>query len=241
MRRLGLLAAFPMVVVAVVAVHGAWAASLADECRGLPICLPVSGPWVVIPAATGSRPGRVEYELRCPLDGYIVAGTDVRLADPDIDVFVRGETGSPVSPGVTTAQAVLFVARYVGGRRAPTTFRPFIGCVPASGGGGRALTGAAELRPTRPVTLRAVQRNVPPGTRTEVTAACRVRETAVEASHAVGFRTAAPPARDVLASVRATHRLATSRATAAAFAPASLPARARAVVQVIAHCRRDAP
>jgi hypothetical protein len=227
--------------VAALAVGRAGAASAADECSGLPICLPVSGPWVVIPARTATQPARVQYLLRCPLEGYIVAGTDVRLADPDIDVSIRGETGSPVGPGVTTARAVLFVATYVGTRRAPTTFRPFVGCVPGSGGGGRALTGTRALRPTRPVTLRAGQRRVPAGNSARVVAACRVRETAVDASHAVAFRTSAPPTRAELASVRATHRFTGSGATATGVAPASLPSRLPALVQVIAHCRKDAP
>lgn len=240
MRRLALLGVVPLALASVVATRGAVAAAAADECRGLLVCLPIAGPWVVIPARSGSRPARVEYELRCPLAGYVVAGTDVRLADPDVDVFLRGETGSPVGPGVTTSRAVLFVGIYVGGRRAPTTFRPFIGCVPTSGGGGRALTSSAALPPTRPVTRRVAQRQVPSGARTDVVARCRGREVVVDASHAVGFRTAAPPPRGVIESVRVSRRATPSRVTATATAT-RLPAGARAVVQVIAHCRRDAP
>ena len=237
MRRPVLLAA----AVLAVSASGAGAAPAAGECRGLPVCLPVSGPWVVIPAATPSRPARVEYELRCPLSGYIVAGADARLADPDIDVFLRGETGSPVSPGVTTSRAVLFSSVYVGERRAPTTFKPFIGCVPTSGGGGRALTGAAAVPPTRPVTRRAVQRRVPAGGRVDIVTACRGRETLVGASHAVGFRSVAPPAREVIDTLRVEQRVSGSRAAVTATASRALPTRFTAVVQVIAHCRRAAP
>ena len=221
-------------------------ARAADECRGLEVCLPVSGPWVVIPARTGVEPARVEFELRCPLQGYIVAGTDARLADPDIDVFIRGETGSPVGPGVTTSSAVVFVGVYAGARRAPTTFRPFAGCVPTSGGGGRALTSARgtasakALRPTRPVTYRTALRRVPTGGRVDVVARCRARETAVDATHAVAFRTPAPPSRALIDSVIASHRVAADRAIASATATTRLPGGVRAVVQVIAHCRKDA-
>ncbi len=241
MRRLRLLLAVPFAVaVATGGVQAAGAAKAADECRGLPICLPVAGPWVVIPGRTGSEPARVEFELRCPLEGYIVAGTDVRLADPDIDVGLRGETGSPVGPGVTTSRAVLFIGTYVGARRAPATFRPFIGCVPTSGGG-RALTGSSALPPTRPVTRRVAERRVPSGEQVGVSATCRGRETAVDASHAVAFRTVAPPQRSWIVSVRTSLRHTSSRATVTATASGRLPARVAAFVQVIVHCRRDAP
>ena len=241
MTRLAVGFAMLVVAVGLVAVPGVGAALAADECRGLRVCLPVTGPWVVIPARTSSHPARVEYELRCPLKGYVVAGTDVRLADPDTDVYLRGETGSPVSPGVTTSRAILFVATYVGTRRAPTTFRPFIGCVPSVGGGGRALTAAAPLRPTRPVTRRTAERRVTAGARITVIAACRAGETVVGSSHAVAFRTAAPPVRSVIDAVRVTRRASASRVTAVATASTAVPARVGAVVQTIAQCRRGAP
>ena len=241
MKAAAVLAALAALAAALtVGVGGAGAAAAADECRGLQVCLPVPGPWVAIPARTGAAPASVEFELRCPLAGYVVAGIDVRLADPDIDVGFRGETGSPVGPGVTTARAVLFTATYVGERRAPTTFRPFLGCVPTSGGGGRALTSTAALRPTRPVTRRVAERLVPPGGRVRATAACRARETAVDASHAVAFRVEAAPTRAQLGAVTATHRLTRANVVATATAAASVPGRARPFVQVIAHCRKDA-
>jgi hypothetical protein len=243
-RRLVVLLA--LAATATGATLGVELARAADECRGLQVCLPVPGPWVVIPARAGTEPARVEFELRCPLRGYIVAGTDARLADPDIDVFIRGETGSPVGPGVTTSSAVVFVGVYAGERRAPTAFRPFIGCVPTSGGGGRALTSThgpssgKALRPTRPVTYRAALRRVPTGGRVEIVARCRARETAVDATHAVAFRTPAPPSRALIGSITASHRVVRDRAVATASASAQLPGGVRAVVQVIAHCRKDA-
>lgn len=240
MRRL-LVLLLPVLGAIVAGVGGARAAAAADECRGLQVCLPVAGPWVVIPARSASQPARVEFELRCPLPGYVIAGTDARLADPDIDVSFRGETGSPVGPGVTTSRAVVFTGVYVGERREPTTFRPFIGCVPTTGGGGRALTAASALRPTRPVTRRAAERRVPSGAHVVASVSCRPRETAVDASHAVGFRTSSPPSRSLIATISADHRLTASRAVATADASSSLPTRIRAVVQVIATCRRDVP
>lgn len=222
-------------VTALAVVHGAVAARAADECAGLPVCLPVAGPWVVLPAGPSSR---ADWELRCPRAGYVVAGTDARLAEPEIDVSLRGETGSPVAPGVITSRAVLFSGVYVGERRASTTFRPFIGCMPTSGGGGRALTGVAALRPTRLVTRRVSERRVPAGGSARAVAACRGGETLVGASHALAFRMPAPPSRRAIAAVRATRTVDGRRGTVSASATSALPAGV-AVVQVIAHCRKD--
>jgi hypothetical protein len=218
----------------VAAVQGAVGARAADECAGLPVCLPVAGPWVVLPAGA---PSRADWELRCPRDGYVVAGTDARLADPEIDVSLRGETGSPVAPGVITSRAVLFSAAYVGERRAPTTFRPFIGCMPTSGGGGRALTGVAALRPTRPVARRVSERLLPAGGSVRVVVTCRTGETLVGAGHALAFRAPAPPSRRTIAAVRAA-RSVDGSGTVTVSATSALPAGV-AVVQVIARCRKD--
>lgn len=177
---------------ATVAAIGVGAARAADECTGLPVCLPAAGPWVVIPAGTGV----VEYSLKCPRRNYIVAGTDVRLSDPEIDVALRGETGSPVSPGVTTTESVVFVARYVGRTRRAVTFQPFIGCVPTAGGGGRGLTAHAQtspgLRPTRPLVRIVVDKRLRAATVT-IRAACPKNTRLLGRLDAVGFRTAVPP------------------------------------------------
>ena len=58
------------------------------------------------------------------------------------------------------------------------------------------------------MTYRAALRRVPSGGRVQVVARCRARETAVDASHAVAFRTPAPPTRAVIDSVTASHRVA---------------------------------
>jgi hypothetical protein len=218
--------------------RGAGAATAADECRGLQVCLPVAGPWVVVPAPGPTATARADWELRCPFREYVVAGTDARLSDPDLDVFIRGETGSPVSPGVTTSRAVLFSGVYAGRRRIPTTFRPFVGCIPASGGGGRSLTSASALPPTRPVTRRVAQRRVPPAATVTASVACRPSETVVAGGHAVAFRTASPPTRRVIAAVRA-RRSTTPRRVTVTAAAARLPRGAIALVQVVAYCRRD--
>ncbi len=166
-------------------------ASAADECDGLRVCLPVAGPWVVVPTGAG-----VEYELTCPLPGYVIAGTDARAATKDVDVSVRGEIGSPVSPGVTTRRTIVFHAQRTRPGGAATSFQPFIGCIPTSGGGGRALTGlaaaAAGIKPSK--ALFSVVRDTPlrRSART-VRVSCPKGSQRVGASHAIAFRQPLPP------------------------------------------------
>ena len=80
----------------------AGSARAADECKGLQVCVPVEGPWVTVSSAGA------DWELPCPLPGYIVGGTDARVTTVDVDVSFRGETGSPVGPGVTTKRSLVF-------------------------------------------------------------------------------------------------------------------------------------
>jgi len=236
--RIGLAAA---AAAAAVAATAALPARAADECRGLQVCLPVAGPWVVVPPV-GQVP--VEYELRCPLPAYVVAGVDARLASLGIDVSFRGETGSPVGPGVTTGNALLFTAVSTGPGGRPTSFRPFIGCVPASGGGGRALTTFTAtrpggLRPSRLVERTVVTRPVSSG-RTVVTVRCSRDLRLVGGAHAVAFRTAEPPPPRLLTAVRVV-RSAVGNAIVArvTVAPGALGG-VRAEVQVQALCRKAA-
>jgi hypothetical protein len=240
-KLLALLAA-TVALAAALGAAAARAAASADECRGLLVCLPVPGPWVAVPARTEASPGQALYELRCPLPGYIVAGTDVRLSDREIDVSFRGETGSPVSPGVTTSRAVLFSGTFAGTRRVQTAFRPFIGCVPTSGGGGRDQTSVrrpAALRPTRPLERRVVTRRLQSGVSSRVVARCRKGERLVAGSHAVGFFTGnAPPGQSLLGAVEVVTRLQAGAVVATVTTAPSLPPALRVVAQVHAVCRK---
>lgn len=192
MRRIAILA----VLVAACAVSAAPAAAT-NECRGLQICVPVAGPWVVTP-----RSG-VQYRLSCP-KRYIVAGLDAELATRGIDVGFVGKLGSPVNPGITTSQAAVFLGRTV---RGPTSsFRPHIGCVPASGGGGRTQTAYHPFPPSNPTTVRAVQVRVHAGT-TRKAVRCSNDESLVSATHAVGFYGDRPPSAALANAINATHRV----------------------------------
>jgi len=231
-RLLALVAAAAALGMAAAAPAGA-----ADECRGLQVCLPAAGPWVVVPAS-----GSVDYELACPLPGYIAAGVDVRLSEAEIDVSFRGETGSPVAAGVTTRRAVLFTARSTAATPRRSSFRPFVGCVPTSGGGGRSQTAYAAtppggLRPSRPLERVVVTRRVVEG-RAVVRARCARGARLLGGSHAVAFRTVAPPDASVLGAVRVARSVVGGAVVArVTVAPGALGG-AAAEVQLHALCRK---
>ena len=153
--------------VAAAALVAAVPAGAANECDGLQICVSVPGPWVVVPASTSSNRTPVEYQLTCPR-GHIVGGLDARLSVRGIDVQFLGKLGSPVNPGISTTRSAVFRATYVGQGDRAATFKPFIGCMPASGGGARVPTSVTAFRPGQPVTLRVKTVRARPGTTTVV-------------------------------------------------------------------------
>ena len=211
----------------------AGSALAADECRGLQVCLPVAGPWVVVP------PGGVDYEVACPLVGYLVAGTDARVATRDVDVSFRGEPGSPVGPGVTTRRSTVFHAVRTRAGAGATSFQPFIGCIPTSGGGSRALTGVAArnagIKPTQSLRSVVVSRPVRRSSLT-VRAVCPAGSRLVGSTHAVAFRRPLPPSAEMLGAVRV--RRTVVEGVVVARVTATPAAGARAEVQVRALCAR---
>ena len=188
---------------AVLAVLAAPSAVAADECRGLPVCIPVAGPWVVIPAGDSSdRYQQRSWRMKCP-PGSIVGGVDARLTNKALDINFSGLLGSPVNPGVTTTDEVLFTGTYTGRARRATGFRPFIGCIPTAGGGRipTAVSAPAAVKPGRPTVLRVKTASVT-GTFSGVMQACARGERLVSSSHAVAFRSGHEPARAKLEGVR---------------------------------------
>jgi hypothetical protein len=216
------------------------ARSVANECRGLPVCVPIAGPWVVVPARSGPRPARVDYLLSCPR-GFIVAGTDALVADRATDVAIRGEPGSPVAPGVTVGRDVLFTAVHTGSARAPTSFRPFLGCVPATGGGGRSQTVYAPrqlsaVHPTRPLVRQISVARLTAGPPRVVVARCPAGSRLLDGSNAVGFYTQREPAAGLLGAVSVQQAIQGRRVVARVrLAAQSVP---RTEIQVHALCTR---
>ncbi len=222
--KLALLAA------ALVAALAAGSSSAAtNECRGLNPCVPVAGPWVVVPTGASIPGPQVQYQLTCP-KGFVAAGLDAELSDPAIDVAFLGSSGAPVSPGVTTSRTVVFVATYVGlSPRAPT-FRPHIGCVPSQGGGARTPTGVRLVTPPgHPTVRRVVTSHVRASAR--IVASCHADERLVAWYLARAFATPAPPAPALVASLTANGHAAGTRVTVLARGH-----RGPAVVQVAAVC-----
>lgn len=231
MRRLAVAA-----LAAAAAAVAAAPAGAARECEGFLVCVPVAGPWVVVPPGGGAQRPRVEYQLTCPR-GYVVAGLDAELSDRAIDVAFLGAIGTPVAPGVATSRSVVFVGRYVGTTARSPSFRPRAGCVPASGGGGtRVPTARDAFPPGRPAVRRVQTVRVGPGER-RVTASCAAGERLVGAGHAFGFFTRTPPSASLVAGVGGRRFAAGRRVTVAVRGDAELEG-VRAVVQVQALCAR---
>jgi hypothetical protein len=229
-----------LVLVAVVAttlgwVEGANAQATTHECDGLDVCIRVPGPFVVVPAAPAGAAQTVYYELSCPRRS-IVGGLDAVLGDLTLDVLFLGMLGSPVNPGITTSRSVVFVATYA--RHRATFFRPLLGCIPTSGGGGRSTTGVVQ-RPQPPVRRVRVLR-VRAGAPQSITHGCRAGERLVGSSHAVAFRTATRPPLNLLAGVSTSLVERGNGVVVRARRSVGIPTRMRVEVQVHAVCARGA-
>ncbi len=229
---------------AVAVAIGAGTGGAANECRGLQVCLPVTGPWVAIPQAQGGAPAVAVWELRCPVRGYLVAGVDARVSDRSIDVSFRGENGAPIGPGVTTGREVLFTAVYAGGGRRTTAFQPFIGCIPSSGGGGRALTATSTrtaYTPGRPIERRVARKRLVSGGTVRVVQRCPAGARLVGAQHAYGFHVGAEPGASLLGAVRVQRTVVGQSVVARATLAASVPHGLRVELQLHALCTRGTP
>jgi hypothetical protein len=224
-RRVAALAVIGCAVVAA----GAARAAPTNECRGLQVCVRVIGPWVVVPASHV----RVEFQLACPRR-YLVGGLDAELSDPAVEISFLGKLGAPVAPGITTSRTAVFVARFVGSTRRTVTFRPHLGCVPASGGGGGIPT-ARIVRPGQPAVRRVRTLRVVSGRSRAVAAGCASAERLITGSHAVGFYTAKPPPARLVAGVATRQRLSRGHVVVGARGSLAL-GRVRAIVQVSAIC-----
>jgi hypothetical protein len=201
------------------------------------VCVPIVGPWVAAPAATGSQRERAEWQMTCPR-GYIAGGLDARLSVRPIDVGFLGTLGSPVNPGISTARSVVFTGTYVGRTDRAPTFKPFVGCIPAAGGGTRVPTSISAFPPGRPVTRRVKTVRVRPGT-TTVVQRCASGERVVGGSHAFGFATRTPPSASLVESISGSQSVGGTSVSVRVSGDAEL-AGVRALVQVHALCSRSA-
>lgn len=185
-----------LVAALVAAATVATPAGATRECHGFPVCVPVAGPWIL------AGQTEVQFQLACP-KRMVVAGLDAELSERGIDVVFRGALGAPVNPGITTSSAAVFLGRVVRGSGRAPSFRPHIGCVPASGTGQRVPTAYAPPSPQSPLSF-----DVPvlPGTHRFV-GACRTNQHLAAATHAIGFYGAAPPTPALASSVTVTQKI----------------------------------
>ena len=227
MRRAFVLAA----LVASALAAGVDGAGATTECRGLMACVPVAGPWVVVPVSQRTPRPEVQYQIKCP-KGYIVAGVDAEVTDQGIDLWFLGASGAPVGPGTTTSQTMVFVARYVGASKQTPTFRPHIGCVAAVGGGGRRTrTAVTKVNPPGRPAIRRVQIFRITGAPRSVSVACRADEHLVAGYSAVAFHMKSPPSAALVAGASARPTLARNHITVSAHSSAG-----PGLVQVAALC-----
>jgi hypothetical protein len=235
-RRRLLVLALAAAAVAGVAPSGA---SAGTECDGLIVCIPVKGPWVQVPG--GGTP--TYYQLSCPGRGQIIGGLDADRAGP-LELSFLGTLGGPVGPGVTTSRSAVFVARTT---LSLASFRPLLGCIPASGGGGRARTSyepkrklmAAAPGPVPDATIRRVKNVRLKDAPAQVAShGCLAGERLLAWSTAIAFRRNRPLALSALGSVRATGRRAGSRVAVRVRSGITRPQGVRVELQIHAICVR---
>ena len=226
-----------LIAVAAVSGFGPAAADAGTECDGLIVCIPVKGPWVQVPG--GGTP--TYYQLSCPGRGQIIGGVDADRAGP-LELSFLGTLGGPVGPGVTTNRSAVFVARTT---QSLASFRPLLGCIPASGGGGRARTSYQPKRklmaaaPVVDATIRRVKdirlKDTP---RERAGLSCLSGERLLAYSTVVAFRRNRPLPLSALGSVRATARAAGNRAVASVRSGITRPQNVRVELQIHAICVR---
>jgi hypothetical protein len=214
---------------------GASPAAATNECRGLPVCVRVAGPWVVVPAALSKPRPYVDFQLSCPR-GYVIGGLDAELSDRAIQIDFLGKLGSPVSPGMTTANAALFRATYTGSAPKGPSFRPHLGCLPAAGGGSGPVPYRKPVAfpPGEPTSRRVHTVRLRPGSVRAVTA-CAATERLISAWHALAFYTQSAPAEALIRSASAI-RSVHGRSVTVRVRSTTVVQSVRAVVQVGAVC-----
>jgi hypothetical protein len=128
----------------------------------------------------------------------------------------------------------VFTGRAVSGPPRAASFRPHIGCIPASGGGSRIPTVAHVVPPGHPSARHVWEVKVRPGVQT-LRKSCGGGATLVSATHAVGFDTKNPPSAALIASVHATHTVRNGRVSVSIRAGSKVRNR-HAEVQIILTC-----
>jgi hypothetical protein len=228
--------AFVLSLFVALALVAVWPATggASNECKGIMACIVVPGPWVLIVPGQES-----EYLLSCPKGQGIVAGLDAQATSLNVRVSFDGQLGAPVSPGVTTSRSALFHGLTVSKRH--EAFQPLLGCVPASGGGGRSTLSAraAVPKPTTtglPLDPHAQTVVVRPGLVRTASVTCPVDEKLAGSWDALAFRTTNPPSLAQAANIEVHRAVVKGKAVVTVLATDALSPDAHAVVQVGVEC-----
>jgi hypothetical protein len=214
------------------------ASAAPNPCRGLQVCIPVAGPWVVVPPPVPGAASSTQYLMRCPKRS-VVGGTDAEVTDRALDVAFLGAVGAPVAPGVTTHDAALFIGTYTGAAARPSSFRPLLGCVPTSGGGGTGNTSFQALPPGQPLDRRTTSVQVRDASPARAMLACPAGERLIGSSVALSFPQRREPPIEQLADVRASRRVVDGRVVATATRGPAVPSAIRVNLQVQALCGKQ--
>jgi len=213
---------------ALAAAAGSGVAGAADECNGIPRCIPVEGPWVSVPPS-----GEVKFLLQCPQGRGVVAGTDALADTQDVRSTFDAILGSPVSFGRSTSSVVLF--RAVSAHHRAGLFKPFIGCIPSPSAVRNTI--ATKATPVgAPLDLRALTLKLTPGFQRTITVACPSGEALVDTWTATAFTGQSPPSPALASAVTVKSRIVKGSARLTIFASESLPRAAQAVLQVGVRC-----
>jgi len=224
--RLALLVAVVAALAAAVAPIG----GATGECRGIQQCIPVAGPWVVVPAR-----GSTQYLLSCPGGRSVVGGLDAQATSRKVHVSFTGQLGAPVQPGVTTTRYALFRAVSTSTKR--EAFQPRLGCIPVQGGGGRSTVSYSVVSPGPALDIRSRIVVVGPGDTRFGRLACPAGETLVESWHSIAFRTKSVPQLSEAQYVQASHVvLGGKQVVVTASATDALSIDVHAIVQAGAVC-----
>jgi hypothetical protein len=184
---------------------------------------------VVVPAET-----EADYLLACPRRRGVVGGLDALATSRDVRISFDGRLGSPVGPGTTTGRDAFFRAVTVSGARG--AFRPYLGCIPAGGGGSRSTTSARVTPPGLP--LDRVAKNVRLGSPTvqTIVVSCPRGERLLGGWHALAFRTRKPPDLVLVGYVRIDREISRGRVVVHVVTSEGVPPKMHAEVQVGAVC-----
>ena len=152
------------------------------------------------PARPPCRAPRVEYQLDLPAR-HVVGGLDARAqraGDRRRLPRLAREPGQPGDHDVARRRLRRDLRRP--GASGSPTFRPLVGCMPASGGGARVPTAFTTFPPGRPVTRRVSTVRVRPGSKL-VVQQCARGERLIGGSHAFAFASRTPPSASLVSSI----------------------------------------